>query len=86
VEQKPLTDVNCPRAKTWMTPCVARDGSSAVADDGVCVGCGADPEELLHELATRYPKAGSYTPSGKREAAAALKLYVRDYVEAKGDG
>jgi hypothetical protein len=80
-----MSNINCPRARTWMTPCVARDGSLAVADDGVCVGCGADPEELLHELATRYPKAGSYTPSGAREAAAALKLYVAEYVEAKGD-
>lgn len=30
----------CSRARTPMTPCVERDGATAVADDGACVGCG----------------------------------------------
>lgn len=47
--------IDCPRAKTWMTPCVARDGGTAVAAAGVCVGCGHDPRDLLRELASRLP-------------------------------
>ena len=41
--------VGCPRAKSDMTPCVARDGQHAVADDGKCVGCGFFPADLLKE-------------------------------------
>ena len=42
--------VGCPRAKTDMTPCVARDLRTAAADDGTCVGCGYHPADLLTEL------------------------------------
>jgi hypothetical protein len=42
--------IGCPRAKSDMTPCVARDGRLACADDGACVGCGADPAVLLTDL------------------------------------
>ena len=42
--------VGCPRARTDMTPCVARDGRSACANDGVCVGCGEHPAHLLRLL------------------------------------
>ena len=42
--------VGCPRARSDMTPCVARDGHTAQADDGVCVGCGAQPADLLTAL------------------------------------
>jgi hypothetical protein len=49
-------EVDCPRAKTSMTPCVARDGKSACADDGVCVGCGYHPANLLKELVIKYVK------------------------------
>ncbi len=44
--------IGCPRAKSDMTPCTARDGASAVADDGACVGCGHFPADLLTELVT----------------------------------
>jgi hypothetical protein len=47
-------EIDCPRAKTWMTPCVARDGQNACADDGLCVGCGAHPADLLTDLLPRY--------------------------------
>lgn len=40
-------ELSCPREKSFMTPCVARDGGITVADDGDCVGCGARPSELL---------------------------------------
>jgi hypothetical protein len=45
--------IGCPREQSPMTPCVARDGSLALADDGVCVGCGADPVGLLAEEVER---------------------------------
>jgi hypothetical protein len=46
-------EVECPREQSWMTPCVARDGSTAVADDGVCVACGERPSALVEELEAR---------------------------------
>ena len=42
--------VGCPRAKSDMTPCVARDLRTAAANDGTCVGCGQHPADLLTEL------------------------------------
>jgi hypothetical protein len=50
--------VGCPRAKTDETPCVARDGDSATADDGVCVGCGALPADLLRALVCEVTRQG----------------------------
>lgn len=41
--------IGCPRAKTDMTPCVARDGDLA-AEIGTCVGCGQHAANLLTEL------------------------------------
>lgn len=37
------SEVVCPREQSFMTPCIARDGATALADDGVCVGCGIEP-------------------------------------------
>lgn len=37
----------CPREKTEMTPCVARDGDIAMLEDKRCVGCLAKVEYLL---------------------------------------
>lgn len=42
--------VGCPRAKSDMTPCAARDGRSACADDGKCVGCSVHPADALRDL------------------------------------
>jgi hypothetical protein len=42
--------VTCPRARNYMTPCIARDGQLALADDNVCVGCGQSPKRLLSGL------------------------------------
>ena len=42
--------VGCPRAKSDMTPCVARDGELAQDEDGLCVGCDQKPAELLKAL------------------------------------
>ena len=33
------TPIQCPFARSDMTPCVIKDGELARADDGVCVGC-----------------------------------------------
>jgi hypothetical protein len=42
--------VGCPRAQSDMTPCIARDGAVCLADDDMCVGCGANPCDLLAAL------------------------------------
>lgn len=47
-------ELECPREKSEMTPCVARDGAYAVADDGVCVGCGQRPSELLADERSKH--------------------------------
>lgn len=41
--------VGCPRAKSDMTPCSARDGMLA-EDNGYCVGCNISVAKLLKEL------------------------------------
>lgn len=45
-----LKHVGCPRAKSDMTPCVARDGSLGETHEGLCVGCGANSSDLLAAL------------------------------------
>jgi hypothetical protein len=42
--------IGCPRAASDMTPCNARDGAVATADDGKCVGCNRHPADLLRDL------------------------------------
>lgn len=44
----------CPREKSDMTPCIARDGSIAVAGK-VCVGCGASVKGLHSEEKSLSP-------------------------------
>jgi hypothetical protein len=83
-----VTDIDCPRAKTWMTPCVARDGRTAVADDGMCVGCNVDPGLLLVQLGDRWLGAAVYDvlPLTAADAADALTVEVAAYIASKGDG
>ena len=87
-------EIDCPRAKTWMTPCVARDGGPAVADDGVCVGCGVTPDDLLADLARRYEPARRYWRSRQQShgpgqtvasgrVADRLAQMVAQYVETR---
>lgn len=46
------SELKCPREKSGMTPCVARDGDLAMTEDKLCVGCGSNVIELLeYELA-----------------------------------
>jgi hypothetical protein len=46
--------IGCPRARSDMTPCIARDGEGA-ADEGydTCFGCGRSPYALLVEAVAR---------------------------------
>lgn len=44
----PSKDLDCPRAKSEMTPCIAKDGESACTKDGICVGCGMEVEKLYY--------------------------------------
>jgi hypothetical protein len=50
-------ELSCPREKSDMTPCIARDGGLAVADGfslGVCVGCGADLQSLFETEKSKH--------------------------------
>ena len=49
--------VGCPRAKTDMTPCAARDGSLATDSNGDCVGCGDHAANLLKKLVREVTKS-----------------------------
>lgn len=56
--------VGCPRAASDMTPCIARDGRLALADDDTCVGCGSEPWPLL----VAVKRAVKLTPPSKSQA------------------
>lgn len=44
----------CPREKSYITPCVVRDGDNAMLDEEKeCVGCGAIVTELLEQERNR---------------------------------
>lgn len=74
--------IDCPRAKTWMTPCIARDGATALADAAVCVGCDAEPVALLADLAERHPPARQYLgTTDADECADLLTNLVAEYVD-----
>ena len=66
-------EVRCPRERSFMTPCVARDGASAVADGGVCVACGESPAQLLRAL-TDYTTTDIVLPPGSLAAGSTLSL------------
>lgn len=42
-------ELTCPREKSDMTPCIARDGDMCMLEDKTCVGCGANAIELLEQ-------------------------------------
>lgn len=85
-------EIDCPRAKTWMTPCIARDGSLALygpdPNDSTqrrgCVGCDADPRQLLLDLGDRYQPARRYRQTHDPVACAdTLTRLVGEYVGQK---
>lgn len=85
--------VDCPRARSEMTPCMARDGHVALADDGRCVGCPNEDrpypfEELrrLSEQLGRRVDGRAYAGrKGREKAADDLRDLVAEYVEQKDD-
>jgi hypothetical protein len=78
------TYIHCPRAKTSMTPCIARDGALALATTGDCVSCRIHPRTALTELAQRYPAAADTGPEGSpQEQADRFRDHVAAYVETK---
>jgi hypothetical protein len=42
-------ELSCPREKSDMTPCIARDSDCVVSEDLKCVGCGIDARAFLEE-------------------------------------
>jgi hypothetical protein len=55
--------VGCPRARSDMTPCVARDAALAVTEPtGECVGCGVHPAILLTQLVRHITHIGNPVP------------------------
>lgn len=75
--------VGCPYAKTDMIPCIARDGSLALAGSPPvsCAGCGHKPGELLKELAVEYAPARSTVLRDPVTAANQLRDLVRQATE-----
>lgn len=53
------SELVCPREKSDMTPCVARDGDLAMTDDFFCAGCGANVRQLLKVEEARQNTAES---------------------------
>lgn len=79
--------VGCPWARSSESPCVARDGRTALAGPGetVCVGCGNDPAFLAEDLAEEYPAARELLTAGDPyEAADKFALTVREATEPEG--
>lgn len=80
--------VGCPRARTDMTPCIARDGHLALADDDGCVGCGQRADGLDGLLqALRHEATGrSASPvTIPRHAADKLRDLVREVTEPSAE-
>ena len=90
------TGIDCPRAKTFMTPCIARDGHLALTDppEEVCVGCGIQAGPALGELMPKLSEqdkeltvaevrmfTGTVTHA---ELADVLRSAVARYVEGGG--
>jgi hypothetical protein len=76
--------VGCPRAKSDMTPCIARDGHTALADDLACVGCRGKPGVLIRELADEgIAEAVEFVkPRSIRPSVATQADKLRDLVRA----
>jgi hypothetical protein len=84
-----MTEIDCPRARTPMTPCIARDGATALADPlrsdprqaPSCVGCNAKPRDLLVDLAEQYEPARHHLQThSPKHAADLLARFVAEYV------
>jgi hypothetical protein len=80
--------VGCPFAKSDMTPCIARDGHTALSSGGlrVCVGCGHAPGRLITDLGREYPPARGPQPANPVAAARKLTELVRAATEPLAKG
>lgn len=65
-----------------MTPCVARDGALAVADDERCVGCDIAPYAELRRLCAVMGREVPPVPS-EVKSADLLRDLIAEYVELK---
>lgn len=75
--------ITCSYAKSNYTPCISRDGSLALSDEGLCVGCGHSPDWLLRRLSDVYAPAGKNLTEAKatsEKTADELRQHVADYV------
>jgi len=81
--------VGCPWARSDMTPCVARDGRTALSSGlaQVCAGCGNTVPFLISDLAGEYAPARSLVPLEDQEALAdEFADVVREATEPSGGG
>lgn len=80
--------VGCPRAKSDMTPCIARDGATALAErTGLfpsedCVGCLHGPNKLLRKLLDATGRIHDKVPGDRHQAADHLRDLVREVTAA----
>lgn len=79
--------VGCPQAASDMTPCVARDGTRAQADDGRCVGCSGQPATLLAVLVRRVTEPRVSAPGPDIGTATAIDYATvhRAATDERGD-
>ena len=73
--------VGCPRARTDMTPCIARDGRVALDDTQVCVGCGVNPWDALVEIKEAQKLSPPARDTGPGHFADQLQKIVRRVTE-----
>lgn len=80
-----MTKIDCPRARTWMTPCIARDGALALDEDldGTCIGCGIRPRAALVELAERAGPVEAPPRASARTLAELLRRQVSSYMTSR---
>lgn len=81
--------VGCPRARSYRSRCVARDGRQSLdpapdGEDRLCHGCAHELRELIEELAGAYPPAAGLDVLGDEEALADdFTLMVREATEPR---
>ena len=79
--------VGCPRARSYRSKCVARDGRRSLdeapdGDERLCRGCAHSLPEMIEELAGEYPPAAGLDVLGEQEALAdEFALAVREATE-----
>lgn len=81
--------VGCPRARSYRSKCVARQGRQALdpspaGEDLICHGCAHTVFEMTEELAREYPPAAGLDVLGDQAALAdEFALMVREATEPR---